>query len=626
MRVDRHDPIARLGRFQVRAITPAWLLSVAMRDRDYTDRNVGSADKMSIIAGVIAFTPSGLGPEDVSEIRAAFPATGLHLSSYVDGRFALLHGSLGLLDEKDYVRSSEYVGGLAGALLVGRGRGGSPLESAAKAVLEEDLGFFADANGTFAGCFYEPGRQRLTLVSDGLGARPMCYAVARDRLYFSTSLAVLERIEAVPKRLELAACIEQEALCYPLGPRTIYRSIQVLRDNEAVVVSPDGIEAKRYFDWGRLPTADGDTPHELAVFARKAVRDAVSDRAAPGSTVTSLLSGGIDSRVVVAELLDIGCRVHAITVSRPGTQDSVYAQRFAQAARVPHEKVSWASTAPGLTAGETTQSMLAAALRGHARGLVFSGDGGGETLGFLLLDGAALEFLAGGDRRRGAEQYLAHSHPVERLFDPAVYPELETVAVDRLESELGAIGTPSLEKALHVSVLVNDLRCHLHEYFNRLAETRVELLLPFYDRRVVASVVRIPPPLGPHLKHAFYYRVLASMPRIIEACPWQVYPGHLPCPVPDPDPPVTQWEWAAANPAADDRWGRQALRAAFGSRFPPFVRRSTVLAASLGHTLRLANYAYVFRSFLALRRLNQRASSWVVREDEAAGEGPSPDL
>ena len=37
---------------------------------------------MSIIAEVIAFTPSGLAPEAESELRAAFPATGLHLSRY----------------------------------------------------------------------------------------------------------------------------------------------------------------------------------------------------------------------------------------------------------------------------------------------------------------------------------------------------------------------------------------------------------------------------------------------------------------------------------------------------------------------------------------------------------------
>ena len=380
---------------------------------------------------------------------------------------------------------------------------------------------------------------------------------------------------------------------------------------------PGGIESRRYFDWARLPLADGDTPDELAAFARKAVRDAVADRAAPGSAVTSLLSGGLDSRVVVAELLDIGCRVDAITVTRPGTQDSAYAQRFAEAARVPLEKVPWASTAPGLSAGETTQRLLASAVRGRAPGRVFSADGGGETLGFLLLDDEALRLFAGGHRRRGAEQYLAHYRPVERLFDPSVYTELETVAVDRLESELKAIETPSLEKALHLSVLVNDMRCHLHEYFNRIAEIRVELLLPFYDRRVVASVVRIPPPLAPQLNHAFYYRVLASMPRIIEASPWQVYPGHLPCPVPDPDPPISQW--AARNPAAGDRWGRQALRAAVGSQLPPFVRRSTVLAASVGHALRLANYDYLFRSFLGLQRLSHAASSWVVRGDDAPG-------
>ena len=64
-----------------------------------------------------------------------------------------------------------------------------------------------------------------------------------------------------------------------------------------------------------------------------------------------------------------------------------------------------------------------------------------------------------------------------------------------MEEELRRIGISLGEKALHIFVLTNDLRRHLHEYFNRLPRTRVELLLPFYDRRVIESVLRIPPPL-----------------------------------------------------------------------------------------------------------------------------------
>jgi asparagine synthetase B (glutamine-hydrolysing) len=568
---------------------------------------------MSLFAGVIALAGADLGPETAAELSGSFPSAGLSRSRYADARFVLVHASLGLLSEKDYACGPDHVAALAGALVLGGQPDESPLDSAARSVMRGDLGFFAGANGTFAACFYERRPRRLTLVSDGLGARPLYYATARGHLYFSTSLPVLERIEAVPRRVELAACIEQEALCYPLGPRTPYRSIRVLRDNEVIVVSPDGIESRRYFDWARLPMAEGESPNALAAHARRAVREAVASRAAGGASATSLLSGGLDSRVLVAELLDIGCRVDAITVARPGTQDTAYAKRFAAAAGLRLDSVAWTSTGPGLTAGETTQRLLASAVRGRAPSVVFSGDGGGETLGFLLLDQRALEQLAGGDLRRGAEQYLARYRPVERLFRRSVYPEVEKVAVDRLESQLKAIGAPLPEKALHLSVLVNDLRCHLHEYFNRLADTRVELLLPFYDRRVIASVARIPPPLAPHMNHAFYHRVLTSMPRIIQTCPWQVYPGHLPCPVADPDPPATQWE--TRDPASGRRWGRQALEAALCFRMPPFVRRSTLFATSLAHALGIADYTYVFRSFLELRRLSQVASSWVVRDD-----------
>jgi asparagine synthetase B (glutamine-hydrolysing) len=574
---------------------------------------------MSIFAGVLCISSPGLSDAARAELEAAFPSAGLRVSRHSDPQFQVLHGSLGVLGEEEFVRTSASVGALAGSLLFDHSPAAEPLREAVRAVVGEELELFSRANGTFACCVYEPGRQRLTVVSDSLGARPVYYAVADGRLYFSSSLSVLERIEAVPKRPDLAACIEQEALCYPLGPRTVYADVHVLRDNEALVANPGGLELRRYFDWAREPLAEGESVDRMAAHARRAVRAAVADRAAPGSRVRSLLSGGLDSRVVVAELLDLGCQVDAATVALPGTQDPVYAARFAAAAGVALETVPWKPDLPGLTAGATTSRLLTAAVAGRAPGAVFSGDGGGETLGFLLVDPNALASLARGEPRRGAEQYLAHYRPAARLFRSAVSRRLRKVAVDRLHDQLGAIGSPSLEKALHISVLVNDLRCHLHEYFDRIVETRVELLLPFYDRRVVASVVRLPPPLAPHLGHAFYHRLLPLLPPVVQASPWQVYPGHLPCPVQDPEPPPLQW--TAGTRAAADLWGRQALRAALVGSVPPFVRRWTVVGAALGHALRLSNYGYLFRSFLELQRLGATASSWVV-PGEDAGEAP----
>jgi asparagine synthase (glutamine-hydrolysing) len=574
-----------------------------------------SGGKVSVFAGVLALETEALRPHLSAELEAAFAARGFRVSSYADPSLVLFHGSLDVLGEPDFLRSREAVCALAGDLcLPGRSPVASSLEAVAGPVIRRMYSLFAEANGTFAACVYQPKERVLTLISDCLGARPVYYVFANGCFYFSTSLEVIEQIPSIPKQLELAAVIEQEALCYPLGGRTLYCNIKVITDNTVLVVTVGaGVDRLKYFEWSRTELAAGETLQDLAEATRRAVRDAVAERAMPGATALCLLSGGLDSRVIAAELLDLGKRVETVTVAREGFQDTVYARRFAATAGVSIELVPWTPSLLGLTAGETTRNLLTAAVANKAPAAVFSGDGGGETLGFLLLNAESLALLGQGRVRAGAEKYLATYRPLRRVLKPHTHREVEKAATDRLEVEIRRLATHSLEKALHLSVLLNDLRCHLHAYFSNIVRSRVELLLPFYDRRVIASVVRIPPPLAPYLRHAFYHRVLDILPPVTAAVPWQTYPGHLPCPVADPHPPRTQW--SASDPAAADGWARDCFHRALRADFPPFLRRSTTLAACVCHRTRVGDYGYAFRSILGFARPLALSSSWVTRYD-----------
>jgi hypothetical protein len=265
--------------------------------------------------------------------------------------------------------------------------------------------------------------------------------------------------------------------------------------------------------------------------------------------------------------------------------------------------------------GDSTARLLGTAVSGLAPGSVFSGDGGGETLGFLLMNLESAKLMNEGRPSAAVNEYLKNSQLSKKVFKSTAYQQLNTVANERMEQELTSIGCENLEKALHILTLCNDLRCHLHEYFNRLHQSRVELLLPFYDRRVIASIMRIPPPLEPFMRHSFYHRVVSLLQPLVRSAQWQTYPGHIACPTEDDSPPPNQWSRTRVN---GNRLAKVCLRMALSPGFVPFLRRSAVLGAVLLHGARWADFDYLFRTCINTQVLCGGNRPYVMRDQTLA--------
>ncbi len=574
---------------------------------------------MSFFAGVFSLS----NPRVQDQINALEEAVDLPpdfvVSRYTGSHLHLLHGDLGVLPEKGWRITPSAVGAVGGSLLFGvparkcEDAQQPELSEGMASLIDGRIGDLCNANGTFALCVYDRKAHRLTLAADSIGARPIYYVESSGFLFFATSMEVMRRLAVVPKTFDLAAYIEEEALCYPLGARTMFKEVRVVVASEAIVVEDGEIRVTKYHDWAKTPLAN-ESVDELAENCRLALRQAVACRSTAGVRQRCLLSGGLDSRVLAAELIDLGHEVEAFNLAPAGFQDQVYAQGFAKAAGISLSSIPW-SEEPTLSAGESTATMLAKAVSQvsqAAPGIVFSGDGGGETFGFLLMNAESGELLNKGNPQAAIEHYLSKYKVSPRLFHPQAYAQLSTVVTDRMTAELADIGAKLGEKALQVLVLTNDLRCHLHEYFNRLTKTRVELLLPFYDRRVITSVLRIPPPLTPLMNHAFYHRMLRFLPPVIGRVPWQTYRGHEACPIEDRSPPPDQW---SRKSMVGDALAKRCFRMALSPGFAPVLQRPVVVAAAIMHLARRRDYTYLFKSCVNINARCGENRAWVLRDD-----------
>ncbi len=188
-----------------------------------------------------------------------------------------------------------------------------------------------EVKGWFAMAAYDAQQHRLVLATDWMGIRPVFYRWDEDHdlLWFGTLLGPLK-----PGAPDLAGLAEYFFLNYPLRHRTLHRNLARLPSGHYLVWSPGNApEIHAYYSH-----ADRLFSQELRPeIGRRQIVEAFIEttRALANSTTGLLLTGGFDSRVVLAALQSApGVQVHALTFGDPASGNVSTARKVAERAGV----------------------------------------------------------------------------------------------------------------------------------------------------------------------------------------------------------------------------------------------------------------------------------------------------
>jgi asparagine synthase (glutamine-hydrolysing) len=168
--------------------------------------------------------------------------------------------------------------------------------------------------GMFAVAIHERDSGRLVLVRDRLGIKPLYLAESSRRLRFASSLPALVR--AGRKDNSVDTRIDPVALHHYLSwhavvpaPRTIIKGVRKLAPATIRVVEPDGSSRERtYWEaaYQRDPAKAGWSEGDWEDAVLDSLRTAVRRRLVADVPVGVLLSGGLDSSLVVGLLAEEG--------------------------------------------------------------------------------------------------------------------------------------------------------------------------------------------------------------------------------------------------------------------------------------------------------------------------------
>jgi asparagine synthase (glutamine-hydrolysing) len=272
-----------------------------------------------------------------------------------------------------------------------RGTGDTPV---LPHLYEESGPQFADRlDGMFALALWDAGRERLVLARDRLGKKPLLWTRLPDgTLAFASELKALLRLPEVEREVDLEAIDSYLALQYVPGDRTALRGIRKLPPGHVLVAEGESERIEPY--WRLEPAQPSEHDEEWLERVRATVREAVRKRLVADVPLGALLSGGIDSSIVVALMAEASAqqvRTFTIGFADRRYDERSYARAVAERYGTVHEELQIdedvAATLPRLAAafdeplGDEAAFptfLIAEQARRHVT-VALSGDGGDEA-------------------------------------------------------------------------------------------------------------------------------------------------------------------------------------------------------------------------------------------------------
>ena len=250
--------------------------------------------------------------------------------------------------------------------------------------------------GMFSFALWDRPRRRLLLARDRLGIKPLYWTETPRGLAFASEIKALLAFEGIPRDVDVDALREYLSLRYTCAPRTMFKGIGKLPPGHMMSVEEGRRrEPRRYWDLRFEPKA-ALTDQEALAEIEERVTQSVRLRLMSDVPLGALLSGGVDSSVVVATMTKLmGRPVETFSVGfdEPGQWDERrYARAVAAHCRSNHHEIvvdasrlrdelprmAWHQDEPVSEPAAIPTYLVSRLAREHVT-VVLTGEGGDET-------------------------------------------------------------------------------------------------------------------------------------------------------------------------------------------------------------------------------------------------------
>lgn len=195
------------------------------------------------------------------------------------------------------------------------------------AILARGLDALAELDGEWQLVLWDARERRLTLANDRFGGLALYWGGAPSGFAFAGGVRGV--LAGLPLPRDPDATAIREAVTfggYRTGDRTNVASVKMMPGGSLLEVRDNSPSLRRYWSWRSIAPVERGTKDlvpEVAGLFRRAMARRLDGSTRPGQT----LSGGLDSRAILAAAHERTSRWTAITYGLPGCDDAIYAER-----------------------------------------------------------------------------------------------------------------------------------------------------------------------------------------------------------------------------------------------------------------------------------------------------------
>lgn len=156
--------------------------------------------------------------------------------------------------------------------------------------------------GMFAFAIYDKAQQKLFLVRDQFGIKPLYYHLKENTLIFGSELKALHQFKAFQAKIDYTSFCDYFVYRYVPSPKTIWEDTYKVPPAHYLQIDVQSFETELIEYWTLSAVNEDTSEADLITFTNNSLKNSITQHNRADVPVGSFLSGGYDSSAIVAYL------------------------------------------------------------------------------------------------------------------------------------------------------------------------------------------------------------------------------------------------------------------------------------------------------------------------------------
>lgn len=378
--------------------------------------------------------------------------------------------------------------------------------------------FLHDVNGIFHLAICDRRANQLKLCSDKFGLQPLYYAIVKNALIFAGEVKALLQEKSLSREIDYQSLGDFFHYGQILGNKTLFKQIKLLAPGSILSydLKSNSLSENKYWHLENLFVKNGKynaiLPTEDVV---ESLMRSIQARSKQQEDLGISLSGGLDSRGILAGLQDRARDLYSYTLGLSGCADQKLTEKMAQIAQTRHDFIEIKNThlenfesmalqmirlSDGMYHPHESTEMVALDYFKHAPFKILLRGHGGEmakaALAYPVMVKPAVYKLNRGDQVLdyifNITNLVLRDIDPARLFTPGLHRQMKDAAMQSLIESCANVS----EKLAPADVC---LYYYINEHIRRqvvasleIFRSQIEIRLPYVDEEFLKLLLQLP--------------------------------------------------------------------------------------------------------------------------------------